>query len=184
MGLGWWSFSADLLRFARVVATAAIDGPIRTRLKRHISFLTASRADHARTASCLRLGGRLLVCAAAFGSGALLAPLQPASFAADRRRVAVVAEIILIFGGEREDSAAVDTNERGVGAHGGETIAKRGERKCQENKICICLPSPGHAVQGDHTLEGIGQPRAARIISLEQPAQQWYMRGSATEIER
>jgi hypothetical protein len=54
----------------------------------------------------------------------------------------VVAEIILIFGGEREDSAAVDTNERGVGAHGGETIAKRGERKCQENKICICLPFP------------------------------------------
>jgi len=96
----------------------------------------------------------------------------------------VVAEIILIFGSEREDSAAVDANERGVGAHGGEAIANHGERKCQENKIYICLPSPSHAVQGDHTLEGIGQPRAARIISLEQPAQQWYMRGSDTEIER
>ena len=96
----------------------------------------------------------------------------------------MVAEIILIFGSEREDSAAVDANERGVGAHGGETIAKRGERECQENKICICLTSPSHAVRGDYALEGIGQPRAARIISLEQPAQQWYMRGSVTEIER
>ena len=44
--------------------------------------------------------------------------------------------------------------------------------------------SPSHAVRGDHALEGIGQPREARIISLEQPAQQWYMRGAATEIER
>lgn len=159
MRLGWWSFSADLLRFARVVATAAIDGPIRPRLKRHIRFLTASRAGHARTASCLRLGGRLLVCAAAFGSGALLAPLQPASFAADRRRVVVVAKIVLVFGCERKDSAAVDANERGVGAHGGETIAKHGARKCQENKICICLPSPrSRGPGGPHS----GGDRAAK----------------------
>jgi hypothetical protein len=184
MKLGWWSFSVGSLRFVRVVAAVAIDGPIKPRLKRHIRFLAASRAGHARTRLCRWFDRWLRVCAAALGCGALLPPLQSASFAADRRRVVVVAEIILVFGGERKDAAAVDANERGVGAHGGETIAKRGERECQENKICICLTSPSHAVRGDHALEGIGQPRAARIISLEQPAQQWYMRGSATEIER
>ncbi len=148
MKLGWWPFSAGSLRFVRVVAAAAIDGPIRPRLKRHIRFLAASRAGHARTVSCLWLGRWLRVCAAALGCGALLPPLQSASFAADRRRVVVVAEIILVFGGEQKDAAAVNANERGVGTHGGETIAKRDERECQENKICTCLTSPIYAVRG------------------------------------
>ena len=178
-----WPFSAHSLCFVRVVAATAIDRPVRPRLKRHIGFVAASRTDHTRPVSCLWLGRWLRISAAIPRCGTLLT-LPPASFSADRRRVVVIAEIILVFGSERKDTSAVDANERGVGFHGCETIAKRRDRECQENKICTCPISPIHAVRANRAQKGIGLPRAARIISLVQPAQQWYLRGSVTEIAR